>query len=172
MYCCYCCCCCDTSTLTDVDKLRTAQALLSSKTRLDSAMMSAASPRKKRQRLPSLLIKGVATAVAVAIWLPSAEGFGLSACGASSACAGVRSTSDGAVFSRGWSDSLGMERCCGQEGDRARKERERGGGGGTEGRRRGAHTITCKVASPRKYGSAVGDNASTSILISVSIGYC
>lgn len=127
--------------------------------------MPAATPRKKRQRLPSLLMRVVATVVVVAIWLPSAEGFGLSACGASSARAGVRATADGAVFTRGWSDALGMERSWRQEGERARREGERGGGGAAGGRRRGAHTITCRVASPRKYGSAVSENAS--ILLAV-----
>ena len=113
-------------------------------------------PRKKRARLPPILVMAAAAVVAAVIGLPSAAGFGLSACGASS-CAGVRAAAVGAMFTRGLSscsDFSGTERSWRQEAERARREGERGGGAGW--RRRGAHAITCRVASPRKYGSAVG----------------
>lgn len=122
-----------------------------------------ATPRKKRARLPpTFVMTTVVAAVAMIVGLPSAAGFGLSAGGATS-CAGVRAAADGAMFTRGLSscsDFSGTERSWRQEAERTRREGERGGGGGgagTGGRRRGAHAITCRVASPRKYGSAVGN---------------
>lgn len=94
-------------------------------------------PPPKRARLLVLL--------GTVLGLPSVAGFGLTT---GAGFAGVRTATDGALVTRGSSAVLARssrERCRGQRAQGGRR------GVGV----RGARVITCRVAGPRKYGSAV-----------------
>lgn len=111
--------------------------------------MLAASTAARRRKRPRVLL--LLTTVAIGL-LPSVAGFGLSSVGAPTIPAtAVGVVSDGLLLSRGSAAAaaaLHRTARCGGLQQQQQQQRRRGG-------RKRQHEITCKVSSPRRYGSAV-----------------
>ncbi|CAM9718049.1 unnamed protein product, partial [Hapterophycus canaliculatus] len=97
--------------------------------------------RRKRPRILAL----VAAAFGV---IPSATGFGLSSVGSQGGLTRV-AVSDGALVARGSAPALQTASRHGKRQGQQQQQQRRCRGG-----RRRLHEITCKVASPRRYGSS------------------